>query len=448
MRAFLHGQLSAGQLSHGQLSAGQQGELPIPAGSSILGRGQDCALRIDDPRLSRHHARLLNDGSTLVIEDIGSTNGVLVNGERIEGKKSLHSGDTIVCGPCVFIVALDPTQKARASELLPSIDRKPDLHKTEEMDPLNLPVSERVPASKPGRALNPLIAAALSSSSGEFSGNDVSSDVLRPNEVKDHTGALIHRGDTHPRGNSIIPPPLPLAKSTEEKNVNKKDKTSGLVPADFLPDDSGSDNEALQPDFVTPIVAGPASAAKRCFAGVADAVTLVVLIVIIDVPLLIMGYVWSLAQAGVVIENGLPQLTTTPNGSANWTEIMASLFHHGGVARAGDIIARLMRADDQQPFMTFFALLVLSVLFALVAVILHLISATVIRGAPFWHRRLGIEVVEARTGYFLTWGRAVARWIAFLVLWPLAPIALALDQRALHDLLTGCAVRKKRSEHR
>jgi hypothetical protein len=137
---------------------------------------------------------------------------------------------------------------------------------------------------------------------------------------------LIHRGDTHPRGNSIIPPPLPLAKSTEEKNVNKKDKTSGLVPADFLPDDSGSDNEALQPDFVTPIVAGPASAAKRCFAGVADAVTLVVLIVIIDVPLLIMGYVWSLAQAGVVIENGLPQLTTTPNGSANWTEIMASLF--------------------------------------------------------------------------------------------------------------------------
>jgi hypothetical protein len=137
------------------------------------------------------------------------------------------------------------------------------------MDPLNLPVSERVPASKPGRALNPLIAAALSSSSGEFSGNDVSSDVLRPNEVKDHTGALIHRGDTHPRGNSIIPPPLPLplAKSTKGKTVPKKDQTSGLVPADFLPDDSGSEDQALQPDFVTPIVAGPASAAKRCFAG-------------------------------------------------------------------------------------------------------------------------------------------------------------------------------------
>ena len=445
MRAFLHG-----QLSHGQLSHGQQGELPIPAGSSILGRGQDCALRIDDPRLSRHHARLLNDGSTLVIEDIGSTNGVLVNGERIEGKKSLHSGDTIVCGPCVFIVALDPTQKARASELLPSTDRKPDPHKTEEMDPLNLPVSERVPASKPGRAINPMIAAALSSSSGEFTDSDVSSDVLRPNEEKNHTGALIHRGDTSPRGNPVIrPPPV---KPAEDYSAKKKDQTSGLAPADFLPDDSGFENEALQPDFVTPIVAKPASAAKRCFAAIADAVMLVLLIVIVDLPLLIAGYVWSLTLAGVVIENGLPQLPTAANGVANGagnvSAIVASLFHHGGIARAGEMITRLMRADDQQPFMTFFALLVLSVLFALVVVILHLISATVIRGAPFWHRRLGIEVVEARTGYFLTWGRAVARWSAFLVLWPLAPIALALDQRALHDLLTGCAVRKKRTEQR
>ena len=138
MRAFLHG---------------QPGELPIPVGASILGRGQDCALRIDDPRLSRHHARLLNDGSTLFIEDLGSTNGVLVNGERIEGKKELHFSDTIVCGPCVFTIALDPTRKASASELIPNTDRRPDLHKTEEMDPLNLPVSEREPASKPARSL-------------------------------------------------------------------------------------------------------------------------------------------------------------------------------------------------------------------------------------------------------------------------------------------------------
>ena len=442
MRAFLHGQLLPGQLLHGQ-----QGEQPIPPGASILGRGQDCALHIDDPRLSRHHARLLNDGSTLSIEDLGSTNGVLVNGERIEGKKLLHSGDTIVCGPCVFTVSLDPTQKARASELIPSTGRKPDPHKTEEMDPLNLPISERVPASKPGRSINPQIAAAISSGNVDFSTSDGSSDVLRPNEEKVHTGALIHRGDTSPCGNPVIPH-LSSGNLADQKIANREDKTSGLAPADFLPDDSGFENEALQPDFVTPIIAKPASAAKRCFAGIADTVMLVLLIVIIDLPLLIAGYVWSLTQAGVVIENGLPQFATVANGSGHGSAIIASLFHQGGVARAGEILARLMRADDQQPFVIFFALMVLSVLFALVAVVLYLIGATVIRGAPYWHRRLGIEVVEVRTGYFLTWGRAVARWIAFLVLWPLAPIALALDRRALHDLLTGCAVRNKRAEHR
>lgn len=436
MHAFLHG---------------QQGELPIPAGASILGRGQDCALRIDDPRLSRHHARLLNDGSTLFIEDLGSTNGVLVNGERIAGKKELHSSDTIVCGPCVFTIALDPTRKASVSELIPNTDRRPDLHKTEEMDPLDLPVSERVPASKPARSLNAQIAAAISSSSGESSRSDVSSDVLRPNEEKnDHTGALIHRGDTNPRGNPVIPPHSPPSiKPVALKYENKKEeKTSALVPADFVPDDSGTEKEALQPDFVTPILAGPASAAKRFFAGIADSLTLALLIVIVVFPLIIAGYVWALSQAGVVMENGLPQLTLVPNQAANWMEVATSLFHQGGLTRAGEIINRLMRANDQQPFMTLFSLMALGVLFTLIIVILHLIGATVVRGAPLWHRQLNIEVVEARTGYFLTWSRAVARWIAFVLLWPLAPIALALDRRALHDLLTGCAVRNKRSEHR
>src|SRR5688572_17221776 len=105
---------------------GQHGNIAVPAGSNILGRGQDCGLRIDDPRLSRHHARLLNDGVVLIIEDLGSTNGVLVNGERIQGKKTIVSGDTVVCGPCVFTVSLDPTLKASASELLPGTDRRPD----------------------------------------------------------------------------------------------------------------------------------------------------------------------------------------------------------------------------------------------------------------------------------------------------------------------------------
>lgn len=440
MRAFLNG---------------QHGNIPVPAGSNILGRGQDCGLRIDDPRLSRHHARLLHDGSTLVIEDLGSTNGVLVNGERIHGKKNLGTGDTVVCGPCVFSVALDPTQKATASELVPGTDRKPDPRQTEAMDPLELPGSDRVPASKPGRQLNPLIAAAISGS-GEFTAtntsagdpssetlkpslmaSDVSSDVLKPNEqLKVQTAPLIHRSDTTPRGNPI-PAPSEIA---NERMRDRKEKTTGLIPNDFAP----SESVALQPDFVTPSPGGPAPAWKRTFAGIADSITLVLLMAAVGLPLIVGGYAWALNQAGAVIENGLPQLTTNPGNSAAAWDLATSLFHTGGLSRGLDIAQRLMRADDQQPFLTLFVATALGLLFMLVTIIIHLIGATVVRGAPFWHRRLAIEIVEHRTGYHLTWGRAVARWMAWSVLWPLAPIALGLDKRSLHDVLTGCAVRGKR----
>jgi hypothetical protein len=428
---------------------GTHGNLPVPAGSNLLGRGQDCGLRIDDPRLSRHHARLLHDGSTLVIEDLGSTNGVLVNGERIHAKKTLLNGDTVVCGPCVFTVTIDPTQKASASELMPGTDRKPDPHDTEAMDPLELPGSDRVPATKPGRQINPLIAAALSSGTASHSGentsgpprsSDVSSDVLKPNELpKVHTEPLIHRSDTTPRGNPI-PAPAEFAVKRDPLR-DHREKTTGLIPADF----TARESAALQPDFVTPVQGGPAPGWKRVFAGVADSVTTLLLMALLGLPLIVGGYLWALDQFGVVMVDGLPRLSANAGAEAAGAgALIGALFHDGGLARAVTICSQLMRADDQQPFLTLFSASALGVLFAVVGVIIHLIGATVVRGAPFWHRLLEIEVVENRTGYHLTWSRAVARWLAFAVLWPLAPLALGLGKRALHDTLTGCAVRCRR----
>ena len=58
---------------------GLPSDLQVPLGTSVLGRGGDCSLHVDDPRLSRHHARFHFDGDSLAVEDAGSTNGVLVN---------------------------------------------------------------------------------------------------------------------------------------------------------------------------------------------------------------------------------------------------------------------------------------------------------------------------------------------------------------------------------
>ncbi len=64
------------------------------AGQSLrLGRDPACDLMVDDPRVSRVHAAVWSDpGGTLVLEDLGSTNGTFVNGKRITTETLLFDG--------------------------------------------------------------------------------------------------------------------------------------------------------------------------------------------------------------------------------------------------------------------------------------------------------------------------------------------------------------------
>ncbi len=72
--------------------------------SLTIGRSQDSDLVLDDPQVSRNHARLTRKGNTLLVEDLGSTNGTLVNGRRITGPHSLQPTETIAIGSTVFSV--------------------------------------------------------------------------------------------------------------------------------------------------------------------------------------------------------------------------------------------------------------------------------------------------------------------------------------------------------
>lgn len=55
---------------------------PIP-GPTTVGRAPECNLRMDEPGLSRMHARLLPTDDGLLLEDLGSTNGCFLNGRRV-----------------------------------------------------------------------------------------------------------------------------------------------------------------------------------------------------------------------------------------------------------------------------------------------------------------------------------------------------------------------------
>jgi len=64
----------------------------------VVGRSRSCDVRLRDDTVSRLHAALVWRGGTLVLEDLGSSNGTWVNGERILSPRSLVSGDTLRFG--------------------------------------------------------------------------------------------------------------------------------------------------------------------------------------------------------------------------------------------------------------------------------------------------------------------------------------------------------------
>jgi serine phosphatase RsbU (regulator of sigma subunit) len=84
-------------------------------GDSIsIGRQADCGVCLDDPAVSRHHARLHRNGERFIIEDLGSSNGTYLNGCRIAGKQHLTEDDTLQIGPYVLALRLDgptPTEQ-------------------------------------------------------------------------------------------------------------------------------------------------------------------------------------------------------------------------------------------------------------------------------------------------------------------------------------------------
>lgn len=61
----------------------------------LIGRDPDCGISLPDRSVSRYHAELRRDGDGFVIEDRGSKNGTFVNGEAIEGARSLEDGDEV-----------------------------------------------------------------------------------------------------------------------------------------------------------------------------------------------------------------------------------------------------------------------------------------------------------------------------------------------------------------
>ena len=81
-------------------------QITLKSGTTIVGRKEDSGLIIASSRVSRHHCQITLDGNDLKIRDLGSANGTVVNGQKVE-ESPLKAGDEVHIGPLGFLVEID-----------------------------------------------------------------------------------------------------------------------------------------------------------------------------------------------------------------------------------------------------------------------------------------------------------------------------------------------------
>ncbi|HTN86899.1 MAG TPA: sigma 54-interacting transcriptional regulator, partial [Sorangium sp.] len=113
-------ELDAAEGAPGERAAPGQASLIVRAGDGAarvidmadgdvvaIGRAPESAVCVDDPRVSRNHARVARRGDALGLADLGSRNGTSVNGAVVRGaERALAGGDVIRVGPAEIVVAI------------------------------------------------------------------------------------------------------------------------------------------------------------------------------------------------------------------------------------------------------------------------------------------------------------------------------------------------------
>ncbi len=88
-------------------------ELLLTTGTYLIGRDASCHILLEESRVSRRHARVTVDGNLVFVEDLGSMNGILVNGVRVAQTRPVFDGDWITVGGEELEVCIGDSGRSR-----------------------------------------------------------------------------------------------------------------------------------------------------------------------------------------------------------------------------------------------------------------------------------------------------------------------------------------------
>lgn len=89
----------------------------------IIGRHPQCDARLDSIRVSRRHCCMMQDNDDVIVRDLGSTNGIRINGQRVE-KGTVHPGDELSIAHIRYRMEVGHAEELTLAETMPS-DHQP-----------------------------------------------------------------------------------------------------------------------------------------------------------------------------------------------------------------------------------------------------------------------------------------------------------------------------------
>ncbi len=387
-----------------------------------------------------------------MVHDVGSANGVLVNGDRIVTSRVMHIGDVLICGPLRWQLVSDDAPAPTAIRAQPVTETLRALVGSARSGKNHPSATEQMPEAE--------VAAGLALA--------VHDKADRAGASKLHPGIVAALGalglsnagrieEPRRQGSTSIRPSemMPAITSASALSPNRFHEPSAPRVAgytsDILPSEAPVQaTAALEPGAPVQASGNDASVSwwtmrgSRLLAGVGD-VLLVCLASVVSGGLIAgAGTFTALLWAGADISNG--QLSVShlePHTAAAAGDVFTLLLTPGPWIHLDQLARQVHALPTAGPFLLLFLGLAVGAVVAELLMLWGLVAATVQQGGPWLHRRLGLIIIVRRNGHHPGWRRALFRWLLLGLTCPVALITMLCGWRGVHDLVTGCVVRRR-----